>query len=85
MTGPPEGGVMKLDATQIEAFEHDGYVLTDGFLSEKEITHIQDCYMDTVARLTREKTLENVQSGADPDEDFQVYQDRKSTRLNSSH
>ena len=67
---------MKLDATQIEAFEHDGYVLTDGFLSEEEITHIQDCYMDTVARLTRENALENVQSGADRDEDFQVYQIR---------
>ena len=67
---------MKLNATQIDAFERDGYLLTDGFLGDEEITHIQDCYMETVARLTREGALENVQSGEDRDEDFQVYQIR---------
>ena len=67
---------MKLNPTQIDAFERDGYLVIDGFLGDEEITHIQDCYMETVARLTREGTLENVQSGADRDEDFQVYQIR---------
>ena len=67
---------MKLTPTQIDAFERDGYLVIDGFLGDEEITHIQDCYMQTVARLTREGTLENVQSGADRDEDFQVYQIR---------
>lgn len=67
---------MKLSAAQVESFERDGYVLADGFLGDEEITHIQDCYMETVARLTREQALENVQSGEDEDEDFQVYQIR---------
>jgi len=67
---------MRLTTAQIAAFERDGFVLADGFLGAAEIAHLQDCYMATVDRLVRERTMQNVQSGADRDEDFQVYQIR---------
>ena len=67
---------MRLNAAQIEQFERDGYFLADGFLGAEEVTHLQDCYMATVDRLSRERTLQNVQSGEDDDEDFQVFQIR---------
>lgn len=67
---------MKLNPTQIKAFNRDGYVLADGFLSDAEIDHIRDCYMETLARLAGEGMLENVQSGAERDKDYQVYQIR---------
>ncbi|NKB58831.1 MAG: hypothetical protein GKS00_21075 [Alphaproteobacteria bacterium] len=67
---------MKLDAAQISAFDRDGFVLSDGYLDDGEIAHIQDCYMETAARLQHEQSLENVQSGEDEDTDFQVYQIR---------
>lgn len=67
---------MRLSGTQIEDFERDGYVLADGFHDADEIAHLQHCYMETVERLTRERSLQNVQSGEDDDSDFQVYQIR---------
>jgi phytanoyl-CoA hydroxylase len=67
---------MRLTAAQIEAFERDGYVLGNRFLSESELAHLRDCYMETVARLADEDALENVQSGDDSDDEFQVYQIR---------
>lgn len=67
---------MKLSEEQLTAFEQDGYVLADGFLGQDEIGHVQDCYMETLERLKREDVLENVQSGEDRDEDYQVYQIR---------
>ena len=67
---------MHLSTAQIEQFERDGFVLADGFLDADEVTHLQDCYMATVDRLSRENTLQNVQSGEDNDDEFQVYQIR---------
>jgi len=67
---------MRLSAAELESFAEDGYVVTGGFLEPAEIAHLQDCYMQTVERLRGERVLENVQSGGDPDEDFQVYQIR---------
>ena len=67
---------MRLSTAQIKQFEHDGYVLADGFLEADEVTHLQDCYMATVDRLSRENALQNVQSGNDHDDDFHVYQIR---------
>ena len=67
---------MQLSTAQIEQFERDGFVLADGFLDADEVTHLQDCYMATVDRLSRENTLQNVQSGEDNDDEFQVYQIR---------
>jgi hypothetical protein len=67
---------MRLTAAQIEAFERDGYVLGNRFLNESELAHLRDCYMETVARLADEDALENVQSGGDSDDEFQVYQIR---------
>ena len=58
---------MRLSTAQIKQFEHDGYVLADGFLEADEVTHLQDCYMATVDRLSRENALQNVQSGNDHD------------------
>lgn len=67
---------MRLSAAQIDSFERDGFVLADGFFDDDEVTHLQDCYMTTVDRLTREQSIQNVQSGEDDDADFQVYQIR---------
>ena len=67
---------MRLTAVQVEAFERDGYVLSNGFMNESELGYLRDCYMETVARLADEDALENVQSGDDSDDEFQVYQIR---------
>ena len=67
---------MRLSAAQIDSFERDGFVLADGFFGDDEVAHLQDCYMATVNRLTREQSIQNVQSGEDDDADFQVYQIR---------
>ena len=67
---------MGMSQHQIQAFHQDGYVIADGFLSDAEVAHISDCYMQTLSRLQREGALENVQSGEDRDEDFQVFQIR---------
>jgi len=67
---------MRLTAAQVEAFERDGYVLDNGFLNDSELAHLRDCYMETVTRLSGEGVLENVQSGDDSDDDYQVYQMR---------
>ena len=67
---------MRLSGAQLEGFERDGYLVTDGFLGAAEIAHLQECYMATVERLQAERRLENVQSGGDPDDQFQVYQVR---------
>ena len=67
---------MRLTKTQVEAFERDGYILDKGFLNVSELEHLRDCYMETVTRLYGEGALENVQSGDDRDDDYQVYQIR---------
>jgi phytanoyl-CoA hydroxylase len=67
---------MKLTGSELARFHERGYVVTPGFLGEDEIAHLRSCYMATVERLSSEHTLENVQSGGDRDEDFQVYQIR---------
>ncbi|MGI9479883.1 MAG: phytanoyl-CoA dioxygenase family protein [Hyphomicrobiaceae bacterium] len=67
---------MRLSEQRTEAFTRDGYIVTEGFLSDAEISHLTDCYEQTLARLNREGALENVQSGEDRDEDFQVFQIR---------
>lgn len=67
---------MRLTASQLDDFARDGFVLSDGFLSDTEIEHISKCYMETIDRLANEGALENVQSGEDQDEDFQVFQIR---------
>ena len=67
---------MKLSSIQIESFWSNGYLLCDGFLDAPEIEHLKDCYMQTINRLTAEGVLENVQSGEDSDDDYQVYQIR---------
>ena len=67
---------MRLTAEQLSDFERDGYLLSEGFLGEQEIAHLQDCYMQAAERLQGENALENVQSGGDRDEDFQVFQIR---------
>ncbi len=67
---------MKLTGSELARFHERGYVVTPGFLGEDEIAHLRYCYTATVERLSSEHTLENVQSGGDRDEDFQVYQIR---------
>ncbi len=67
---------MRLTQAETEEFENTGYLVSDGFLGDAEVGHIQECYMDTIDRLRRESSLENVQSGEDADADFQVYQIR---------
>jgi len=67
---------MRLTSSQLESFERDGFVLSDGFLDDAEVDHIAACYMETIDRLSQEGALENVQSGEDADEDFQVFQIR---------
>jgi hypothetical protein len=67
---------MRLGETELEGFRRDGYVVTPGFLDAAEVAHLAECYMATVERLRAEQRLENVQSGGDPDEAFQVYQIR---------
>lgn len=67
---------MRLTQAQIQQFHREGYLLVDGFLSTEEIALVQDCYMQTLERLRAEQTLENVQSGGDRDEDYQVFQIR---------
>ena len=67
---------MRLAQDQLEHFRREGYLLSKGFLEAEEIAHLRDCYTETAARLQAEQVLENVQSGGDRDEDFQVYQIR---------
>ncbi|MED5408152.1 MAG: phytanoyl-CoA dioxygenase family protein [Pseudomonadota bacterium] len=67
---------MRLEQEQIDAFFENGFVLADGFLDLDELDHLRACYMETIDRLKREQVLENVQSGSDRDEEFQVYQIR---------
>jgi len=64
---------MRLDQTQLDDFNRDGFVVVEPFLSEAEIDHLAQCYTNTLERLAAENTLANVQSGQDKDEDFQVY------------
>ncbi|MDG2286399.1 MAG: phytanoyl-CoA dioxygenase family protein [Alphaproteobacteria bacterium] len=67
---------MRLTENELEDFRSRGYLVTYGFLGASEIDHIRACYMETVERLRAERTLENVQSGGDRDQDFQVFQIR---------
>jgi phytanoyl-CoA hydroxylase len=67
---------MRLTRSQLKSFENNGYLINDGFLSDEEIAHLQVCYMETAERLKQEQALENVQSGEDSDDDYQVYQIR---------
>tara|TARA_B000000460_G_scaffold231474_1_gene189732 strand:+ start:104 stop:865 length:762 start_codon:yes stop_codon:yes gene_type:complete len=67
---------LRLDRQQIDSFSEDGFLLADGFLDQAEIQHLRVCYMETLERLKQDRALENVQSGSDRDEDFQVYQIR---------
>ncbi len=67
---------MRLAQDQLEHFRREGYLLSKGFLEAEEIAHLRDCYTEIAARLQAEQALENVQSGGDRDEDFQVYQIR---------
>ena len=67
---------MMLTPEQIESFRRDGCLVVDGYLDDHEIDHIRACYMETVERLARERVLENVQSGEDSDDEYQVYQIR---------
>ncbi len=67
---------MQLSQDQVEQFHREGYLLVNSFLSPEEVSHIQDCYMQTLDALRDEQALENVQSGGDRDEDYQVYQIR---------
>ena len=67
---------MRLAPDQLERFRRDGYLLSDGFLEPDEIAHLGACYLETAERLASEQALENVQSGGDRDEDFQVFQIR---------
>ena len=67
---------MKLTPEQVASFWQDGYLLSDGFLDTAEVAHLKECYMATVDRLVGDGALENVQSGNDSDEDYQVYQIR---------
>ena len=67
---------MRLTDVQLQQFQRHGYLICDGFLAPAEVDHIAECYMATVERLRQEEVLENVQSGGDADDDFQVYQVR---------
>ncbi len=67
---------MHLTADQIARFEREGYLLSEGFLGAEEVAHLRACYMETAERLAAERALENVQSGGDRDEDYQVWQIR---------
>ena len=67
---------MRLGDADLSRFRDQGYLVTQGFLDADEIAHITACYMETVERLRAERNLENVQSGGDRDEDFQVFQIR---------
>lgn len=67
---------MRLTGQQLSQFNEQGFLVTAGFLNEAELGHIRDCYMQTLGRLRSEGALENVQSGGDKDEDFQVFQIR---------
>lgn len=67
---------MRLSEEQCAAFERDGCLLAEGFFGDDEIELIQRCYMEAVDRLKRENALQNVQSGGDSDDAFQVYQIR---------
>ena len=67
---------MRLNQDQLSRFEKNGFVVVDGFLDGDELDFITRCYMETVDRLREENGLENVQSGGDRDDEFQVYQIR---------
>ncbi|MBH67252.1 MAG: hypothetical protein CMM58_02755 [Rhodospirillaceae bacterium] len=67
---------MKLSDKEIKTFWEEGFLLNDGFLEVQEIEHLKECYMMTVARLAQEGALDNVQSGDDSDDEYQVYQIR---------
>ena len=67
---------MKLTPEQVEEFHRNGCLVVDGYLDDHEIDHIRGCYVETVERLARDNVLENVQSGEDGDDEFQVYQIR---------
>ena len=64
---------MSLSPEQLNQFRADGFLRVGKFLTDVELDHLADCYMSTVDRLRDERALENVQSGKDSDEDFQVY------------
>jgi ectoine hydroxylase-related dioxygenase (phytanoyl-CoA dioxygenase family) len=67
---------MRLTDAQLTHFRDQGYLVTDGFFGAAELDHIRACYTDTLDRLRAENGLENVQSGGDRDEDYQVFQIR---------
>jgi phytanoyl-CoA hydroxylase len=65
-----------LTTDRIEQFREQGYLRVEPFLGGTELDHITECFMATVERLQSEHALENVQSGGDSDDEFQVYQIR---------
>ena len=67
---------MRPSPDELERFEREGYLRLPPFLSEAELDHLVECYAATVERLRSEHALENVQSGGDSDDEFQVYQIR---------
>ena len=67
---------MRLSDEQLAGFRRDGFIVVDGFLGAAEVDFVGQCYLETVDRLVREKTLQNVQSGGDSDDDAKVYQIR---------
>ncbi len=70
------GPEISLTTDRIEQFQEQGYLRVESVLGGEELDHITECFMATVERLRSEQALENVQSGGDSDDEFQVYQIR---------
>ena len=67
---------MRVTPSDREHFEREGFLRLPPFLTEAEIDHLVECYEATAHRLRADHALENVQSGGDSDDDYQVYQIR---------
>ena len=67
---------MQLSSGHRAHFEREGYLRLPPVLTDAELDYLTECYAATVERLRSEHALENVQSGGDSDNEYQVYQIR---------
>ena len=68
---------MRLSPGELGHFEREGYLRLPPFLTEAELDHLVECYEGPPwIGCARSDALENVQSGGDSDDQFQVFQIR---------
>jgi phytanoyl-CoA hydroxylase len=75
---------MALTKEQVEQFFEQGFLICDAFMSEPELTDLEQAFDQTFDRLVRENAVQNVQSGEATDDEAHVYQLRTAHLLHEA-